>query len=358
MPSRSEDELAETAAVPPGTSAHDLARTATAGSGAAPAADRPATLGRLRLERVLGSGGMGVVHAAFDPDLERRVAVKLLHASSADARARLLREARAMAKLSHPNVITVFDVGTADGTDFVTMELVDGATLKDWLAIAKPAWRDIVAAFVAAGRGLAAAHDAGLVHRDFKPTNVLRSHAGKIVVTDFGLSRAAEGDVDPLAVTGAVSGPATRTMTGAVLGTPAYMAPEQWTGASVGPASDQFAFCVALWEALADGRPYRGDTLEPAARADRGDTSARARLAGDRARSPPGRRLLRQARRAAGRSAVRVHLRREQRDVHRPAHRRRVQQGVLDGRARLHRHRPDRRRRHRRGAPGPPPKLP
>ncbi|TMQ07758.1 MAG: serine/threonine protein kinase, partial [Deltaproteobacteria bacterium] len=262
MPSRSEDELAETAAVTPGTGARDLARTTTAGSGAAPVADRPAALGRLRLERVLGSGGMGVVHAAFDPDLERRVAVKLLHASSADARARLLREARAMAKLSHPNVITVFDVGTADGTDFVTMELVDGITLKDWLGTAKPPWRDIVAAFVAAGRGLAAAHDAGLVHRDFKPTNVLRSHAGKIVVTDFGLSRAAEGDVDPLTVTGAVSGPATRTMTGAVLGTPAYMAPEQWTGASVGPASDQFAFCVALWEALAGGRPYRGDTLD------------------------------------------------------------------------------------------------
>ena len=262
MHSRSEDELAETAAVTPGTGAHDLARTTTAGSGAAPAADQPVALGRLRLERVLGSGGMGVVHAAFDPDLERRVAVKLLHASSADARARLLREARAMAKLSHPNVITVFDVGTADGTDFVTMELVDGVTLKDWLATAKPPWRDIVAAFVAAGRGLAAAHDAGLVHRDFKPTNVLRSHAGKIVVTDFGLSRAAEGDVDPLAVTGAVSGPATHTMTGAVLGTPAYMAPEQWTGASVGPASDQFAFCVALWEALAGGRPYHGDTLD------------------------------------------------------------------------------------------------
>src|SRR5262249_59308381 len=99
-------------------------------------------------------------------------------------------------------------------------------------------------------------------HRDFKPTNVLRSHAGKVVVTDFGLSRIAEGDVDPLAVTGAVSGPATHTMTGAVLGTPAYMAPEQWTGGSVGPASDQFAFCVALWEALTGERPFRGDTID------------------------------------------------------------------------------------------------
>jgi predicted Ser/Thr protein kinase len=262
VPSRSEDEFAETAAATPSA---DVGQTATAAKSAPHSPDEPRTLtslGRLRLERVLGSGGMGVVHAAFDPDLERRVAVKLLHASSSDARARLLREARAMAKLSHPNVITVFDVGTADGVDFVTMELIDGVTLKDWFSTAKPTWREIVRAFIAAGRGLAAAHDAGLVHRDFKPANVLRSNAGKIVVTDFGLSRATEGDVDPLAATGAISGPATRTQTGAVLGTPAYMAPEQWTGANVGPASDQFAFCVALWEALAGGRPYRGDTLD------------------------------------------------------------------------------------------------
>jgi predicted Ser/Thr protein kinase len=258
----SDDELAATAAAAPSTD-DGLGRTTTAGDGDAKPPRAILTLGRLRLERVLGTGGMGVVHAAFDPDLERRVAVKLLHASSADARARLLREARAMAKLSHPNVITVFDVGTADGEDFVTMELVDGVTLKDWIATAKPSWREIVAAFIAAGRGLAAAHDAGLVHRDFKPTNVLRSHKGKVVVTDFGLSRATTDEVDPMAVTGAISGPpSTRTQTGAVLGTPAYMAPEQWTGMTVGPASDQFAFCVALWEALAGRRPYGGDTFE------------------------------------------------------------------------------------------------
>jgi predicted Ser/Thr protein kinase len=258
----SDDELAETAAAAPSTD-DGPGRTRTAGGGDARPRRAILTLGRLRLERVLGTGGMGVVHAAFDPDLERRVAVKLLHASSADARARLLREARAMAKLSHPNVITVFDVGTADGEDFVTMELVDGVTLKDWIAAAKPRWRELVAAFIAAGRGLAAAHEAGLVHRDFKPTNVLRSHTGKVVVTDFGLSRATTDEVDPLATTGAISDPpSTRTQTGAVLGTPAYMAPEQWTGVTVGPASDQFAFCVALWEALAGRRPYAGDTLE------------------------------------------------------------------------------------------------
>jgi hypothetical protein len=269
--SRSDDELAKTAAVSQHALANTVAsgndnaavdRTQTAGAVGSPREIR--TLGRLRLERVLGSGGMGVVYAAFDPDLERRVAVKLLHASSADARARLLREARAMAKLSHANVITVFDVGSAEGEDFVTMELIDGETLKDWLARARPSWREIVLAFAHAGRGLAAAHDAGLVHRDFKPANVLRSTAGKLVVTDFGLSRAA-GAVDAVDAAGSVSsqsGPSTKTATGAVLGTPAYMAPEQWTGGALGPAADQFAFCVALSEALAGHRPFGGETFE------------------------------------------------------------------------------------------------
>jgi len=268
---RSDDELAKTAAA----SEQALANTVASGSdkdaiahtqtgAVTPSPRERQTLGRLRLERVLGSGGMGVVHAAFDPDLERRVAVKLLHAGNADARARLLREARAMAKLSHPNVITVFDVGSADGEDFVTMELVDGETLKDWITRARPSWREIVAAFVHAGRGLSAAHDAGLVHRDFKPANVLRSHAGKLVVTDFGLSRAA-GTSEPADATGAPSsqsGSSTKTATGALLGTPAYMAPEQWIGGAIGPATDQFAFCVALAEALTGHRPFRGETLD------------------------------------------------------------------------------------------------
>jgi hypothetical protein len=266
--SRSEDELAKTARV---RSEDELARTATAMPlpGAAPAAPAAsaatsrATLGRFRIERELGAGGMGVVLAAFDPELERRVAVKVLHARSADARARLLREARAMAKLSHPNVITVFDVGSTDGEDFVAMELIDGETLKDWIARVRPRWREIVAAYVAAGRGLAAAHAVGLVHRDFKPSNVLRSHAAKIVVTDFGLSRATTDEPEMTAGGSTLDpGPTTKTVTGAVLGTPAYMAPEQWVGGTVGPASDQFAFCVALWEALAGTRPYTGDTLD------------------------------------------------------------------------------------------------
>src|SRR5262245_45960750 len=147
---RADDELARTAAVSEealaktlasGDHGDAMAHTHTAGA-AAQSPRGGKTLGRLRLERVLGSGGMGAVYAAFDPDLERRVAVKLLHAADADARARLLREARAMAKLSHPNVITVFDVGSAEGEDFVTMELIDGETLKDWVARARPSWRE------------------------------------------------------------------------------------------------------------------------------------------------------------------------------------------------------------------------
>ena len=261
----------------------DLARTATAvGSAssttAAEALPTPAgaTLGRYRLERELGTGGMGVVHAAFDPDLERRVALKVLRvtAPSLEAKDRLMREARAMARLAHPNVVTVHEVGTANGRDFVAMELIQGETLAEWLRSTRRTPAMILDAFIAAGRGLAAAHAAGIVHRDFKPHNVLRSRDGRIAVTDFGLAREAEGLL-PVALettlpvgtqtTGVASTPSTLagiTVTGALLGTPAYMAPEQWSGGAVTPATDQFAYCVALWEALAGDRPYRGPTLD------------------------------------------------------------------------------------------------
>ena len=257
-----DDELAQTATAPgtPAAGAETLASD--------PGSPRPLAqtkLGRFQLEAVLGQGGMGVVHAAFDPELERRVAVKVLHGKNADASARLLREARAMAKLSHANVITVFEVGTADGEDFVAMELVDGGTLGDWLESAKPRPRDVIAAFVAAGRGLAAAHAEGLVHRDFKPSNVLRSRSGRIVVTDFGLARAEGADGRSSRPTLDLRQQATApalTKTGSLLGTPAYMAPEQWRFEAVTPATDQFAFCVALWEALSGKRPFVGATLE------------------------------------------------------------------------------------------------
>ena len=244
----------------------ELAQTATAAAASGPTLPAPPKLGKYRLEGELGSGGMGVVHAAFDPDLERRVAIKLLRDAPGDvSRARLLREARAMARLAHPNVVTVYEVGTIDGRDFVAMELLEGKSLADWLR-GEPRKRDeILDAFVAAGHGLAAAHAEGLVHRDFKPHNVLRSKRGRIAVTDFGLARGVDAQ---LAITRPIVGPIADgtpnlpllTATGAVVGTPAYMAPEQWKGEAIGPATDQFAYCVALWEALAGKRPFAGET--------------------------------------------------------------------------------------------------
>ncbi|HEY3801736.1 MAG TPA: protein kinase [Kofleriaceae bacterium] len=222
------------------------------------------TIERYRIENRLGAGGMGVVFAAYDPELERRVALKLLGQAGASraSRERLLREARAMARLAHPNVVTVYEVGTADHRDYVAMELVDGTSLGEWLKRARPPERAIIAAFIAAGRGLAAAHAAGIVHRDFKPHNVLRRQDGHIQVGDFGLAvGAASGDPPSPPTPPSRNTPSPLdniTETGSVLGTPAYMAPEQWQGENVGPAADQFAFCVALWEALAGDRPYDG----------------------------------------------------------------------------------------------------
>jgi predicted Ser/Thr protein kinase len=253
------------------TSDDELARTATApGSSKAAAPELGATLGRYRLERMLGEGGMGVVHAAFDPDLERHVALKVLRTTEVggDARQRLLREARAMARLTHENVVVVHEVGTAGDRDYVAMELIDGSTLAEWLAAKPRSVFEVVEAFIQAGRGLAAAHAASLVHRDFKPHNVLRRKDGKIMVTDFGLARGVE-DAQAVALDVTMrAGAAERsdlsglTVTGSVLGTPAYMAPEQWVGGIVGAAADQFAFCVALWEALTGARPFKGETID------------------------------------------------------------------------------------------------
>jgi hypothetical protein len=260
---RSDEELAQTATAP--SSSDPLPRDVV------PLTEQ---LGRYKIQRELGRGGMGVVYAVFDPDLERKVALKVLRGAgdSAEARQRLLREARAMARLAHPNVLTVHEVGSASGQDFIAMELVDGSTLEDWLSASPRSEREIIAAFTLAGRGLAAAHAAGLVHRDFKPRNVLRHKDGRIAVTDFGLvvGVAPQVDVTTTTLPGEASTDSSTTpsslsgltQTGALLGTPAYMSPEQWTGGTVGPPADQFAFCVALWEALAKDRPYKGTTLE------------------------------------------------------------------------------------------------
>ena len=228
---------------------------------------RGATIGRYLVLERLGAGGMGVVYAAYDPELDRKVAVKLLHSGGArdpeTGRARLLREAQAMAKLAHPNVVAVHDVGTFGDEVFVAMEFVQGRTLSAWLEEAARGWRAVLGMFLETGRGLSAAHAAGLVHRDFKPDNVLIGADGRPRVTDFGLARVA-GDgarSEGRAAPGPGGGDIRLTQAGAVMGTPAFMAPEQHLGLVADARSDQFAFCVALWQGLFGQLPFAGETL-------------------------------------------------------------------------------------------------
>jgi serine/threonine protein kinase len=239
---------------------HDESR-ATAGPIAAGPFASGHELGKYRLEHVLGAGGMGVVWQARDLDLDRPVALKVLNpelGGDGISRARLVREARAMARLDHPNVIAVFDATTIAGHDLIAMELIDGETLASWLQRG-PARDAVIAKLLAAGHGLAVAHAAGMVHRDFKPHNVLVDRAGRVVVTDFGLVRAVgETAPDPgvpeHAAAVALGNPLTAT--GTVMGTPEYMPPEQLAGGPADARSDQFAFCATAWEALAGVRPF------------------------------------------------------------------------------------------------------
>ena len=220
-----------------------------------------AHVGRYLVLRLLGAGGMGIVFAARDPELDRTVAVKLLRASIDSEEAqlamqeRLRREAQAMARLSHPNVVAVYDVGTLGDRVFVAMEYVEGVTLTSWLAT-KRSLADILAVFDAAGRGLAAAHGQGLVHRDFKPENVLVGDDGRVRVTDFGVAKLGASPRT------SVQRPLELTATNAALGTPFYMAPEQYLGEPVDPRTDQFSFCVALYAAVHGVRPFAGTTLD------------------------------------------------------------------------------------------------
>jgi tetratricopeptide (TPR) repeat protein len=220
----------------------------------------PVQLGRYRLLGRLGQGGMSVVFRAHDPQLRREVAVKLLHSSRGapdpEHQARLRREAHALGRLSHPNVVQVFEIGEVDGQTFVVMELVRGTTLREWLRAGPHPLPEVVAMVAQAGRGLAAAHAAGIVHRDFKPENVLIGADGRARVVDFGLARASPGEGAPVEVsTSSLAAPLTRS--GTVLGTPAFMAPEQLREAGRADArSDQFSFCVLLYEALYGERPF------------------------------------------------------------------------------------------------------
>jgi tetratricopeptide (TPR) repeat protein len=237
---------------------------------ASAAPDAPGLIGRYRILRTVGSGGMGTVCAAQDPDLDRVVALKLvdpsLAATEATAlRARLAREAQAMARLAHPNVITVHDIGSFGDRLFIAMEYVEGGTLRWWLRSA-PRGRDaVVEMLTAAGRGLAAAHAAGVVHRDFKPDNVLVGTDGRVRVTDFGLARlqtaAASDAAGEAGQPHAREGTTSLSRSGALVGTPAYMAPEQFRGEPADERSDVFSFCATAWEALYGARPFSGRDL-------------------------------------------------------------------------------------------------
>jgi tetratricopeptide (TPR) repeat protein/predicted Ser/Thr protein kinase len=247
----------------------------------------PVRIGHHVLLHKLGDGGMGVVYAAYDERLDRRVAIKLLRRQGATrASVRLKREAQALARLSHPNVVQIYEIGEVNEQPFLVMELIDGVTLNRWRA--GPRTRaEILTVFLAAGRGLAAAHEKGLIHRDFKPDNVMIRRDGQVVVMDFGLARGDERaslptpeEFDSIAEpdelpTGHSSGGRVRsseleqplTMVGKVVGTVGYMAPEQVLGDSVHDRCDQFSFCVTLWEALYGERPFPGTQVQDFARA-------------------------------------------------------------------------------------------
>ncbi|MEM6995617.1 MAG: serine/threonine-protein kinase, partial [Myxococcota bacterium] len=235
--------------------------------------DVPTRIGRYEVDRLLGAGGMGSVFAGRDLELDRHVAIKVIHAASSHAsdsyRERLIREAQALAALSHPNVVTVFEVGAHDGAVYIAMELVEGPTLADWSQEPGRSWAEVLAMYIQAGRGLVAAHDKGIVHRDFKPMNVIVGSDGRARVLDFGLATA-DGSVSGTVSRATPSERPSGTMplgsnpltaAGVVMGTPAYMAPEQMRRKRVTAATDQFSFCVALWEALVGNRPFPGDTF-------------------------------------------------------------------------------------------------
>jgi tetratricopeptide (TPR) repeat protein len=262
---------------------------------------RGASIGRYVVLGMVGRGGMGEVYAAYDPELDRKVAVKLLRVrpgngvSFVEGRQRTLREAQAIARLQHPNVVVVYDVGTFQDQVFIAMEFVEGTTLSMWLHEVERSWREVLKVFVAAGRGLLAAHDKGLVHRDFKPDNVMVGRDDLVRVMDFGLARQVsapgagttergmpalpraqpDGEGAAILATLVLNGPPPAesessssgafevllTRPGAMMGTPAYMAPEQFLGTPTDARTDQFSFCVALYEALYGERPFSGQNM-------------------------------------------------------------------------------------------------
>lgn len=254
----------------------DPTLAATGGSGSIPQGEdgivlrRGDSLDRFVIIDELGRGAMGTVYAAFDTKLERQVAVKLLHSADRGIGS-LLAEAQALARINHPNVVTVHDVGEHQGRLFLAMELVRGRTLRDYQRAPGQLWRDILEHYRQAARGLAAVHAADLVHGDFKPENVMVADDGRVLVMDFGIARSLRPqdsmDGERPSSSGSRSIEVSR-----IRGTPAYMAPEQFSLDAVGPLSDQFAFCIALYEGLWGERPFDGTTLRELSRAVSTDT--------------------------------------------------------------------------------------
>lgn len=197
-------------------------------------------LGRYEVQGVIGQGSAGVVVIGFDPEVKRKVALKVLMHS--DRPEQLRAEAQTMAKVAHPNVVTLYDLGEHEGALFLAMEYVEGVDLSQWLAAASRPWREVARMFAQAGRGLVAAHEAGVVHRDFKPSNVVIGDDARPRVGDFGIAYLSGEDGRPS-------------------GTAGYMAPEQLEGRPAEPASDQFAFCASLWEAVHGELPFAGETV-------------------------------------------------------------------------------------------------
>jgi eukaryotic-like serine/threonine-protein kinase len=256
--------------------------------------DHTARIGRFAVLRQLGEGGMGVVYSAYDEQLDRRVALKLLRPgrdNSERNQSRMQREARAMAKLSHPNVVQVYEVGRFEEQVFLAMEFVQGKTLGAWLKAAPRTWQQILYVMVQAGRGLHAAHEAGVIHADFKPDNILIDAQDRARVVDFGLSRRADpagsslraaavpGDagtsqISPVPTRELEATPASSDLdesarregehprsNARIAGTPAYMAPEQHRHSPADQRSDQFSFCITLYTALYGKHPFAGGSL-------------------------------------------------------------------------------------------------
>ncbi|MCH9688528.1 MAG: serine/threonine protein kinase, partial [Deltaproteobacteria bacterium] len=267
--------------IPTGHTSPSLTATIAAGPDARRAvpesvgpAARGTEIGRYVVLGLLGRGAMGMVYAVYDPKLDRRIALKVLppdrRIGADDHRARLLREAQALARLNHPNVVAVHDAGVVEEQIFVAMEHLEGQDLQRWQEVPRP-WPEVLRTYVQAGRGLEAVHAAGLVHRDFKPANAVLADDGRVRVLDFGLARervaqddassssigSTDGDIAPISEGSGVS---RVTEAGVVLGTPAYMAPEQFRAQEPDARSDQFGFCVSLYEGLYGERPFEGRT--------------------------------------------------------------------------------------------------